>query len=207
MKNTSIYGAFSGDVERNQMRRIVLTASAVLLLAACAGLEATGTVDGKTFPVKDGTTVVTQRYKSATGQPVAMEIYLGSALKVCDAVTTNTVSKNSTELILDVFNAENGADAPLAAGTYELVEGQSNGKPGAFAQFVEFDEKCFGTRYLAKGSVTISAVSDTSVSGTYDLQFFEGNSSGQQAGSLKGSFDVSVCAEAMDVMTVTPMCK
>jgi hypothetical protein len=97
---------------------------------------------------------------------------------------SQTEFSNFDELIVGVVSP-NGT---VTKGTYDVAPPTNSSPQGGFAIFQTTTSTCgMGQEATAEsGTVTFTDLTDTSVTGTYDVSF--GN-----AGSFSGSFDVAVC--------------
>jgi len=111
---------------------------------------------------------------------------------VCGRIKANTFKQNTTELGFTV--AIEGASGPVGPGTY-AVGNSIDGKTHLNGGVQEPDPMCLGKHLGTKsGSVTITYVSSTMVSGTFDLTL-------DNADHLTGSFGATACD--MDIAKIT----
>jgi hypothetical protein len=186
------------------------------MLAACGGSTSagsgegnslSGTVAGTTFNVASEVAVV----QAASASSTSCAVYSDGGLANPGCVPTTTSSgqevavllTNRAELTcaalqsgashdyanLDLLTLEAFTETgTLATGTYDVVT-SSNAASGALAQFQTSTSTCTGGINLQAaraGSITLTAVSSTSATGTYSVTF------GTQ-GTFSGSFDVPLC--------------
>jgi hypothetical protein len=186
-------------------------------LAACSSSGKTGTgggsgsvsgtVGGTTFTVGSGVAIIGQNTSSscfgptadggesctsATNGYIAQIILANLSILSCSFIESsfdsNASYANADALELSILNP----NGDITAGTYDIVAADA-GEPGntniAAAEFSTTTSTCGdGLDVMASsGTITVSAVSATSISGTYDITF------GSQ-GSFAGSFDSPACA-------------
>ncbi|HEY1695997.1 MAG TPA: hypothetical protein VGG39_27710 [Polyangiaceae bacterium] len=126
---------------------------------------------------------------TSTGQEVVV-ILTNRSDATCSAAQTQLASGNEAafanfaELELLVANVT----ADVAAGTYDVVNAGSTATEGSLAKYGTTDASCASsaTAQASGGSVTLTAVSASRVTGSYQLTF-------GTEGSFSGSFDVPIC--------------
>jgi hypothetical protein len=106
----------------------------------------------------------------------------------CETLGTedNVNYKNAATLVLTVANAT----ASVTPGTYVVLTGDAGSTldvAGAGAEFTTTTASCGDGLDLNAigGTVTLTAVSDTNVQGTFDVTF--------ASGAFSGAFDVDIC--------------
>jgi hypothetical protein len=188
----------------------------VLGIAACSGSSGgdggggsaslTGTVNGATFSVASevaalqaasttcssgGTSGDDASAGSCTNLGQAVVVILTNRSDATCAAAKSQISSgkeaifaNFAELQLLVANAT----ADLAPGTYDVVNAGSTATEGSVAEYASTDASCAAsaTAEASSGTVTLTAVSSSRVTGSYQVTF------GTQ-GTLSGSFDVPIC--------------
>lgn len=139
-------------------------------------------------PTADGGEDCTSTTNGYLAEIVLANLSILSCSFVQSSFDSNTNYANADVLVLAVGSASSS----IAAGTYDIVAadaGQSGATTGATAQFQTTTSTCGNGLDLTatSGTITVSAVSSTRISGTYDVTF------GSQ-GSFTGSFDSPLCA-------------
>ena len=161
------------------------------------GATLTGTVAGTTLTVTD------QSAFSGTGTcngntATVVAVNLANVTGQCSAAQASKATKNTTSLTLILVLPGGGTIGP---GTYQIVNPPA-GTPVAVAAFDKTDDSCNPT-LTANGSttkaslsanggtVTISAISSSAVSGNFALTFGGG-------GTLAGGFNAAICNFSID---------
>jgi hypothetical protein len=152
---------------------------------AIAGANTTTNCEGPTADGGEDCTTTTDGY--------AAEVILANlSILTCSLVETSfnssTSYANADALALEILNLS----GPVTAGTYNVIApdaGTSGVTSGASAQFTTTTATCGNGLDLTatSGTITVSAISGSSISGTYDVTF-------GTAGSFSGSFNTAVCA-------------
>lgn len=147
-----------------------------------------GTVNGAAITVVDAVFLAGTPGGGVKELVIDMEDQAG----VCGRIKANTYKQSTTELGFTV--AIEGASGPVGPGTY-AVGNSIDGKTHLNGGVQEPDPMCLGKHLGTKsGSVTITYVSSTMVSGTFDLTL-------DNADHLTGSFGATACD--MDIAKIT----
>jgi hypothetical protein len=190
--------------------------------AGGSGTTVTGTVGGTSLSVASQLAAIGPESTScsgfggdgggetctSTGQAVIV-VLTNRSDATCAAAQAEATSgtsfafANFVELALLVSNAT----GTVAPGTYSIVSPSSTARSGAAAIFGTTNATCASVidSTAASGSITLTQISATDVSGTYDVSF-------GSEGSFSGAFDVAVC-DLPDAGTVSgsgggpPACK
>ncbi len=152
---------------------------AFIVVAACssASTSATGTVGGASLNAQDAVFANLQT-PSTSGTVLAVTSFTGA----CDDVTNSRLPKSSA--VLSIQMVSNGGTV-TAPGTFSFPN--ATGANFLGASFAAYDATCTATRTDAtSGSVSVTAVSASQMTGTFELTF--GND------HLSGSFNASYCA-------------
>lgn len=144
---------------------------------ANASRPISGTVDGKSFHAKDGTFIVDHG-----GSVVSIE--LSDFADVCAAVSAGAPPPRSAMLELDVMKRSGELVAP---GVFPLAKAPGE-LFGANVAFTRFDAKgnMAHDANATDGTLTITAIGKTTLSGSVDATFAHG--------SVHGTFTARVCA-------------
>lgn len=202
-----------------------LVGMALVVLAGCggggsggsvgSGNTVSGTIGGQAFKPAEVVAVVagpsTCSIESQTVTVKAFALRLSSSTGLCTDLEADPICKltPSSQSATVVFADVGAISAPtLGAGTFSVDPDPANVVPGtgaltgtlvaAFGSSVATTAACpAGTAaQVAKGTLTVNAVSSTTITGTLDLTFGTLDQGGHfVAGSdtLKGDFRASVC--------------
>ncbi len=152
---------------------------AVFAVAACssASTSATGTVGGASLNAQDAVFANLQS-GSTSGTVLAVTSFTGT----CNDVTNSRLPKSSA--VLSIQMVSNGG-VVTAPGTFSFPN--ASGANFLGASFSAYDATCVPTPTDATaGTVSVTAVSASQMTGTFDLTF--GND------HLSGSFNAAYCA-------------
>jgi hypothetical protein len=139
-----------------------------MLVAACSGGDGAGTVNGTlqglSFSVGDAISL------TRNGHEIAITDYGGAC------TTANSVKANSNVLVFFF------AATAFATGTYAV-----GGNGGVSVQYAHYDATCNSPNgeSATSGSVVITGITDSGVSGTFDVTFATDH--------ITGTFDASTC--------------
>jgi hypothetical protein len=160
--------------------------------------SATGTVGSVSFSsVAEAVSVAISGPVCVNGSPSGtlsseLVIVLSDVAGHCGSASSGGAAPAGTELIIVVAASGSSQPAAIAAGTYGATAG-ANPAAGAFLLKLDGNGCANGTTsYSASGSVTLTAVSDSGATGTYNFSFVD-SSTGAANGSLSGSFTSSNC--------------
>ncbi len=128
---------------------------------------------------------------------------LASFADSCDVINATQLcgnKANSTRVLGFVMSGEVGAAStnPVAPGTFSYLPDPPTGKfTAAAGTAAQVDNACQavpGTKVVSMtgGSITISAISDTNVTGTTNMKFDSGE-------VYEQAFDLSVCTSTVDL--------
>lgn len=147
-----------------------------------------GTVNGATITVADAVFIAGTPGGGVKELVIDMQDQAGS----CARIQANTYKQNTTEVGFTI--ALEGAASPVGPGTYAVGDSNNN-KTHVNGGVQEPDPMCLGKHLGTKsGSVTITYVSSTSVSGTFDLTL-------ENMDHITGSFGATACD--MDIAKIT----
>lgn len=150
----------------------------------------TGTVGGVSLNVADAVVIAERGTIGVDATAIVVEIFdIANVCALAQSFPKNAKKASYTALVLGV-----GAAMPVGPGTYGV--GQASFGDGGTAlhgsaTLVKSDAQCNqvipGIDGIAtSGTITISAISSATVSGSFDLVF--------KTGSMKGSFGAATCA-------------
>lgn len=187
-------------------------ASASLVLAATAcgsstgvqGASVSGTFAGQPLDALDSASF------SGTSTDIAfLSEIIASTPGVCSAAQDHVAQANGTRLELVVQSFGGGSPKPIAPGKYTITHGDpavdANGNfLLASAQYNALDASCQPTiadttSSATSGSITVTSLSASMISGRFDLVFPNGD-------ELTGNFSSPVCSDQAppDAPTPTP---
>ncbi len=179
-----------------------LCGTLLLVCAACGGgsnSDATvnGAIRGNTLPVSD--TISATATVQFSGPPATTinvgVIGISSSGGLCGKLTAGQEPKNSQYLLLfltDINSVTGQTTAPSAAGTYSVYSGTGTAPTKlAIVNYIKTDATCRSTAATMangiSGMVVLTAASNGSYSGTFDITFDTGD-------HVTGSFRASNCA-------------
>ncbi len=167
------------------------TVVAALCLGACGGGSGSATVSGLAFSARSA---VFSNFAFDDGGRDQVTLLITSTANECSEVTEGPALQNEQRLDF-VLNAP----MPLAAGTFSV--------PNPEVRYAVTAPDCSAqpADVAASGSLTITAVSSSSVSGSFDLflvpaaDFGSNGSPTSDAGAeVTGSFDAAICPAVGD---------
>lgn len=186
---------------------------AVICLACGGGKSGTsisGTVGGQSINVKDQIAGGLTRTCSTSPGTIAAEFLVAFAdvANVCATAQTNSGKANATILTLGIFRFGSNPP-PIQPGTYTISDTTTRDSAGNFlgagALFAKYDATCkqsFATA-ATSGTITISSISSSSATGSFDATFSTGRVSGTFDSPICGfPANVDVCASS----TTPPAC-
>jgi len=175
-------------------RKFALAASFAVVVgaAACSSAPSTsvnGTVAGSTLAAQDAI------FADMTGASTTGTVLgITSARAFCDDVTKNQLPKNAVGLSIQLVSNGGVVTAP---GTFNLL-GTSSGTAFFGAAWDALDATCNSTTtHATAGTVTVTSISASQLTGTFDITFGSDH--------VSGSFDASSCA-ALSQATGAPTC-
>jgi hypothetical protein len=189
------------------MLRTAATAAALslcLCATACGGdatgsSSITGTVSGLAFSTIGDSEGLQMSATCTRGTSTGSVSMIGVAITdtggQCAALQAGAVTKNTQMLSLIVATGVAGTTAPaLGTGTYSIGTSQTTSSYTITSATVEKrDAACGATvsQEATSGTITISALSGSSISGSVNLTF--------PSGTLSGSFNAAVCSVSQSV--------
>jgi hypothetical protein len=189
------------------MKPLGLCLSVLFAVAACGGTHAgggstsvTGTVSGTAVPTNDTIALVgpVSVTDPTTGLAVTVQellVLVSNAPNLCALAVGKHNPPNVTSLGISV-----GSLNPIVAGTFPV--GSATADPAAGVAFTTVDATCNATtnQQGTGGTVTISAITSTTVTGTFDALLMSGD-------HLRGSFVAPVCSADLNaLMNSTTAC-
>ena len=178
------------------MRERLLILLVSFLLSACLGCGSghagrasfVGQVHGQTFSPADAVS-----YTPAEGGAVAV-VYVGSTGGLCDDFAHQRTRSSAFSLSIELVDwdlAAHTASAPSAPGDYAVIFPPPNVPREAGVFFHQTDATCAFTENSetgVAGTVSLTAVRDGALTGTYDITFHSGD-------RVTGSFDAAACPQ------------
>jgi hypothetical protein len=160
--------------------------------AAQGAMSVNGTFGGYSLAAQDAIAQI-QTQTTAGATITSADIVIASIASLCDRARTYTDSPGVSFLDFSI----GGPGTQIVPGTYMLNGG--NDAMFASAIFGREDASCVPTlsEVGMSGTITITGASPTSLSGSFDAQFYQAASNGTAAGSpdhVTGTFDASVCS-------------
>jgi hypothetical protein len=180
-------------------KRSIALCGAVLVFAGCGGSDpggsgagtASGTVGGTSLTVAEATSITYSGPVCTSGgeQSASLLILLTSFSGLCSAGQSGSAVPNGSMLILSIGNNGDSAQPAIGPGTYTV---QLTSDPLMIGLFETVAAGCPSSQSLTgSGTVTLTSVTSSGVSGSYNLSFLDGT--GTPNGSLSGSFTTSNC--------------
>ncbi len=181
--------------------KIFPAAMAAALLVACGGGGTpsgggTATVTGAagSLSIAQAAEAVSFTYAGAgcsdpSKQEASLVILISGAAGHCAGAKAGKGGPAGNVLGLQIVAIGSGAQAAIGAGTYPVTATGSSG-----AAFASLDATgCATNAYAAtSGTITLTSVSSSGVSGSYSLSFVDGNNA--PAGTVTGSFQTAACS-------------
>lgn len=169
------------------MHRVWKAAATAMALTACSSssgggsgsASVTGTIQGAAVPASDSVGLSSVSTANGTSE-AAVGAIITNVANACGVLQSHANPANATALVLAV----SASGSSVGTGTYDIV---SQGF-GATASYAKQDSTC-NTSFsenASGGSVTLTAVSGSSVSGTFDLTFGSDH--------VTGSFSAPICS-------------
>jgi hypothetical protein len=152
-----------------------------------------GTVEGQSLAPKDVLAVSVQG---------ATNIFITDVTGYCSAINDGHKLKSGTALVLILGQTDSsGASVAITPGTFPITDFPT-GNTAATAELVKTDATCTNTvnesgATAVSGSVTVSAVSGSSVDGSYDLTMGSND-------HVTGSFSAATCSYTAPASTSCP---
>jgi hypothetical protein len=162
--------------------------------AAQGANSVNGTFGGYSLAAEDAIAHI-QTQTTAGATITSADIVIASIASLCERARPYTDSSSISFLTFSI----GGPGAQIVPGSYRL-DGGNDAMFGA-AIFGREDASCNPTlsEIGMSGTITIAGASATSLSGSFDVQFYQAASEGTAAGSpdhVTGTFDASVCSAA-----------
>jgi len=167
------------------MRRYAVLIAVAASLGCGSSNSVNGTIQGQTLSAQDALLLTNNTTVGGTtvyGLGVSI-MNISNACSTAQAdISSNKDPANAASLTIGI-----GSTSPIAAGTFNITSASS---PAADAIFVKTDSSCHstidgGAAQATSGTVTLSSVSASSASGTFDLTFGSDH--------VTGSFSASSC--------------
>jgi hypothetical protein len=182
------------------MRHFGLGALVLFAIAACGSSNAgggsssvTGTVSGAVVPTNDtialvGPVTVTDPLTGVALTLQELLVLVSNAPNLCAIAQGSHNPPNITSLGISV-----GSVNPIVTGTFPV--GSASADPAAGVAYTAVDAMCMGTTNQGQsGTVTISTITSTTVTGNFDVLLTSGD-------HLSGHFVAPVCNADLNALT------
>jgi hypothetical protein len=181
-------------------RTVALTACAAGVLAcgssspssnraAQGALSVNGTFAGYSLPAQDAIAEI-QTQMTAGVTITSADIVIASIASLCDHAQRYTDSPSISFLAFSI----GGPGTQIVPGSY-MLNGGNDAMFGS-ALFGREDASCNSTlsEVGMSGTITITAASATSLTGSFDAEFYRTGSTATSADHVTGTFDAAVCS-------------